>query len=306
MRRNALQAGFMTDEQQAFDQLIAMRWPKGPVCPFCKHTKVYRMIRKGRTRPGQKAEAPLRRLLKCAECRKQFSPSVGTIFEDSHLPLTTWMNAIYLICSSKKGISTHQLHRTLGITYRTAWFLSHRIRYAMKALHIGKLDGIVEMDETYIGSRHRQLKSGSRAHKIPVVSLVQRQGTVRSMVLPTVNSINLRGILREHCEPTTQLMTDQSTMYARVKEEFPLHETVNHRSKEWVRGQAHTNTIEGYFSLLKRGLAGTFHHVSKEHLHRYLAEFDFRYNGRKLSDMDRYLVALKATEGKRLTYQSAR
>lgn len=301
MGRNALQSGFMKDEQQAFELFLSLRWPEGPICPFCQQSKVYRLIRKGRT-----ADAPVRRLLKCASCRKQFSSTVGTIFEDSHLPLTTWMHALYLICSSKKGISTHQLHRTLGITYKTAWFMAHRIRHAMKQLGTDKLMGIVEVDETYVGGKRGQLRRGSRKHKTPVVSLVEREGRVRSLILPTVNATNLKQMIREHVDSSARLMTDQFQAYHGLASEFASHDTVNHYDKEYVRGEAHTNTVEGYFSLLKRGITGTFHHVSRQHLHRYLSEFDFRYNGRKMDDMQRYLAALKATEGKRLQYKSAR
>jgi transposase-like protein len=302
MGSNALQAGFMKDEAQAFDLLVKMRWPNGPVCPFCQGAKVYRLVRSGRLNRETGKRGPERRLLKCGSCKKQYSPTVGTIMEDSHLPLTLWMNAIYFMASSKKGMSAHYLHRTLGVTYKTAWFLAHRIRHAMKQLPMGKLSGIVEIDETYIGGRKAGIQ-GSRTHKIPVIALVERQGHVRSFVMPKVSAVNLKQAIRDHVDQDARLMTDSWILYRGLNEEFASHETVNHYAKEYVRGDAHTNTVEGYFSLLKRGITGTFHHVSKHHLHRYLSEFDFRYNARNVNDMQRYMAVLKATEGKRLQYR---
>lgn len=297
MKQSLLTERHATDEAAARAHLEAIRWPNGPICPHCSGTKIYRL----------KVKNTAREVLKCAGCRKQFTVTVGTIFEGSHIPLTKWIQAFQLVCSSKKGISTHQLHRMLGITYKSAWFMSHRIRHVMtNGTFSGKLGGTVEVDETYIGGKKNQVKWGSRSHKTPVVALVERGGRVRSFVLPVVNAENLKDMIRENVDVSSKLMTDSFNGYKGLKEEFSSHETVNHYEKEYVRGEVTTNAVEGFFSLLKRGINGTFHHVSREHLHRYLAEFDFRYNARKASDFDRNISALKATEGKRLQYRSAR
>lgn len=294
MRKSLLTEKHATDEAAARAHLEAIRWPNGPVCPHCSATKVYRL----------KVKNTQREVLKCASCRKQFTVTVGTIFEDSHIPLTKWIQAFQLVCSSKKGISTHQLHRMLGITYKSAWFMSHRIRYVMThGTFAGKLGGTVEIDETYVGGKKNQVKWGSRSHKTPVVALVERRGRVRSFVVPVVNAGNLKEMIRANVDQSANLMTDSFKGYKGLNKEFASHETVNHFEKEYVRGEVSTNTIEGFFSLLKRGINGTFHHVSRQHLHRYLAEFDFRYNARKVSDVERSIAALKSTEGKRLKYR---
>lgn len=294
MRKSLLTEKHATDEAAARAHLEAIRWPNGPVCPHCSATKIYRL----------KGKNTQREILKCAACRKQFTVTVGTIFEDSHIPLTKWIQAFQLVCSSKKGISTHQLHRMLRITYKSAWFMSHRIRYVMThGTFAGKLGGTVEVDETYVGGKRGQLMQGSRAHKTPVVALVEREGRVRSFVLPVVNADNLKEMIRANVDQSANLMADSFHGYKGLKKEFASHETVNHYEKEYVRGKVSTNTVEGFFSLLKRGLTGTFHHVSRQHLHRYLAEFDFRYNARKTSDIERSIAALRGAEGKRLQYR---
>jgi transposase-like protein len=239
--------------------------------------------------------------------------TVGTIFEDSRIPLSKWLLAIHLMCASKKGYSAHQLHRTLGITYKSAWFMAHRIRFAMSQEPLAsKLSGIVECDETYIGGKAKNMHASERKAKIqgrgavskfPVCSLVERQGRVRSTHVPNVTGANLRSVLRAHVEPTAHIMTDEFTSYIGVSSEFASHQTVNHGKGEYVRREAHTNTIESFFALLKRGIIGTFHHVSEQHLHRYLSEFDFRYNLRAVKDGERMMEALKGFEGKRLMYK---
>jgi len=295
MGKSLFNAKHLKDESSARAYFERLRWPDGPICPHCSATKIYRL----------KVKGTKREVLKCAKCRKQFSVTVGTIFEDSHIPLTTWLQAMQLMCSSKKGISAHQLHRMLGLTYKSAWFMAHRIRHAMaQPIFPDKLGGIVEVDETYIGSKNDQDASKSRAHLTTVVSLVERNGRVRSLIMPKVTAQNLKDMIRSHVEPSAKLMTDSFNLYKGLNKEFASHETVNHYRKEWVRGEAYTNTVEGYFSLLKRGLAGTYHHVSKHHLHRYLAEFDFRYSARKTDDAMRSMLAVKGTEGKRLQYQN--
>jgi len=295
MGKSLFSAKHIQSEDAARAYIERLRWPKGPICPHCSEKKIYRLNVKNTTR----------KLFKCAKCRKQFTVTVGTIFEDSHIPLTMWLQAIQMYCSSKKGFSAHQLHRMLGITYKSAWFLAHRIRHAMaQPIFPDKLGGIVEVDETFIGSKADQDESKSKAHLATVVSLVERGGRVRSLIMPKVTANNLKDMIRAHVESSSKLMTDSFNLYKGLNKEFASHDRVNHYRKEWVRGEAHTNTVEGYFSLLKRGLAGTYHHVSKQHLHRYLAEFDFRYSSRKEDDVMRSVLAVKGTEGKRLQYQN--
>lgn len=293
MGKNLLQAPYLHEEAAAYDFLERLRWPQGPICPHCKATKLYRL----------QVASTKRRVLKCAICRKQFTVTVGTIFEDSHIPLTKWFMAIQLLCSSKKGMSAHQLHRTLGITYKSAWFMAHRIRHGMtQVLPVEKLTGTVEADETYIGGREQGRGTGATSNKTPVFALVQRGGQVRSLVMPRVTVKNLKTVIRDNVNREAQLMTDSFIGYRWLNKEFAGHEMVNHHAKEYVRGSAHTNTVEGYFSLLKRGITGTYHHVGAKHLHRYLAEFDFRYNARKVTDLERSILAFRGTEGKRLQY----
>lgn len=302
MENGLLTAKHLKDENAARKYLEAICWPNGPICPHCSATKIYRL----------KVKNTQREVLKCAGCRKQFTVTVGTIFEDSHLPLTLWLQAFQLFCSSKKGMSAHQLHRMLGITYKSAWFMSHRIRHAVaEPMPQDKLGGrgsqytVVEVDETYIGGKRRQVKHGSRSHKTPVVALVERDGRVRSRVMKIVNAKNIKDMIRENVKKDSYIITDSFSGYRGLDKDFNYHEMVNHYAKEYVRGQIHTNTVEGFFSLLKRGLTGTFHHVSRQHLPRYLAEFDFRYNERKVTDLERSMAALKIVEGKRLQYRSA-
>ena len=291
-----------TDADAAAAYLENVRWPDGPVCPHCGEfeRKPYRL-------KNQK-----RRLLKCAACRKQFTVTVGTIFESSHIPLNKWLLAFYLLCSSKKGMSAHQLHRMLGVTYKTAWFMAHRIRYAMgQPPFTTRMTGIVEADETYIGGKERNRKRQDKQHKTgrgtgktPVMVLVERGGQARSFLMANVTGAELKGAIRRHVDPSTRMMTDSFRSYAGLANEYLSHETVNHLDED-VRGDVHTNTAENYFSILKRGIDGVYHHVSEAHLPRYLAEFDFRYNNRSglgVSDAERTVRALAGADGKRLTY----
>lgn len=306
-----------TDPQAAAAYLESVRWPDNIRCPHCgeEERKPYRL----------NVKSSKRRLWKCAACRKQFSVTVGTIFEDSHIPLNKWLLAFYLLCSSKKGMSAHQLHRMLGVTYKTAWFMAHRIRYAMEQPPFARqLSGVVEADETYVGGRVRRSnkvqykpldprepdlrkrKTGRGSDKTPVVTLVERGGEVRSFRMASVTAENLGGAIRRHVAREAHLRTDSFPSYAMVGREYASHETVNH-AHEYVRGDVHTNTAENYFSILKRGINGVYHHVSPAHLPRYLAEFDFRYNNRSglgVSDGQRTRLALAGAEGKRLTYQA--
>ena len=304
---------------KAREHLEAIRWPHGPVCPHCGSvSEDHYKLNGSAHRPG---------VYKCKDCREQFTVTVGTVFERSKIPLHQWMQAVYLICSSKKGCSSHQLQRTLDVQYKTAWFMSHRIREAMKSP--GGIMGnggpvTVEADETYVGgkerNKHRSKRDKSHIGSVGkqiVFSLVERGGKVSSHHLPVVTADNLRPILNAQLDTAkTKLMTDGEGQYRLVAPMFISHETVNHGIGEYVRGNVHTNTVEGFFSILKRGIIGTFHHVSPQHLQRYTAEFDFRYNHREtkvkvdgkwekrgFSDTERATELLKGIGGKRLTYR---
>jgi len=289
-------------EEAARAFLESRLWPEGAVCPHCGEGSPYKLTpRPESKKPGRKG------LYKCraGACRRQFTVTVGTIFEDSHIALNVWLIAIYLMCSSKKGISAHQLHRMLNISYKAAWFMAHRVRYAMKQPAVQeKLSGIVEADETYIGGKRVGIGSGNYYDKkAPVVALVERGGRVRSFHMKRVTSENLREVLTDNIEASARLHTDEYSGYRTLGKDFAAHETVNHHEKEYARGDVTTNTVEGFFGLLKRGINGTFHHVGPHHLHRYLAEFDFRYNARKIEDGDRTDLAIVAVRGKRLKYK---
>jgi len=290
----ALTQPFMQSEEAARKHLEAIRWPDGPVCPRCgPGPKIYRL----------KAQQGKREVLACAKCRKQFSVTIGTIFEDSHIALHKWLLAMHLLCCSKKGMSAHQLHRMLGVTYKTAWFMAHRLRHALdESPALAKLSGIVEADECYLGGkRPTEFKN---VNKMPVFSLVQRQGRIRSHYVPHVTAKNLRQILKRQIDKDSTLITDGSSVYRGLARRGFSHESVNHAAGEYVRGDWHINTVENYFNILRRGIVGVYHHVSKQHLPKYLAEFDFRYNNRKETDLVRALLAVKNVEGKRLTYQT--
>jgi transposase-like protein len=285
---------------EAREQLEKLRWPNGPACPNCGGLNPYSI--KGK--PDSKR--PVRKgVYKCRECRKQFTVTVGTIFEDSHIPLNTWLTAISLICSSKKGISAHQLHRMLGLTYKSAWFMAHRIRYAMEQPPLAeKLTGVVEVDETYVGGKRRGRRGRGARNKTPVLALVQRGGIVKSQPVGRVTAKNLKSFIRGNVDNNSMIMSDDFKSYKWVGKEYP-HQIIRHSRKEYVRGSVHTNTIEGYFGLLKRGLNGIYQHVSPKHLHRYLTEFDFRYNMRHIEDGARTHLAFAGIEGKRLLYRDS-
>jgi transposase-like protein len=299
------------DPLKAAEYLESIRWPGGPVCPHCGEAE-----RKPYLLPHK-----TRRLWKCAACRKQYTVTVDTIFEGSHVGLHKWLLAFYLLCSSKKGMSAHQLHRMLGVTYKTAWFMAHRIRYAMDQPPFRALIGTVEADETYIGGKPRRAnrktdeykkgatkKTGRGTEKTPVVVLVERGGEARSFRMANVTGAELGSLLRRNIQPSAQLRTDAFPSYKKIGREFASHEIVNHLD-EYVRGDAHTNTAENFFSILKRGIDGVYHHVSVAHLPRYLAEFDFRYNNRTangVNDAERTRKALSQVGGKRLRYAETR
>jgi transposase-like protein len=297
-----------TDENAARIHFEKLRWPDGPVCPFCGTVNEATELKGKSTRAG---------LYKCRPCQKPFTATMGTLYERSHIPLNKWLLATHLMSASKKGMSAHQLWRMLGFgSYRTAWFMSHRIREGMRELfpeERGPMGGegkTVEIDETYVGgkekNRHRNKRTAGNIGgkgKEAVFSLVERGGSVRSHHVATVSAKTLGPILNAQLHPDTSVMSDDGG--ARVGTMFAKHQTVNHSIGEYVRGDVHTNTIEGYFSILKRGIIGTYHHVSPLHLKRYLAEFDFRYNERMalgIDDKTRAAKAIKGIVGKRLTY----
>ncbi len=308
--KSTFAATHFQNDEDARKVLEAVLWPEGPICAHCGVINhAYPTKRAG--------------VWRCAEskCRKDFSVTMKTVMERSHIALHKWLQAFHLMTSSKKGVSAHQLHRTLNITYRSAWFMAHRVREAMRAGGLGPLGGegkIVEADETYFGPTEKPRPSkqrGNRPYKVgsrgprdkrPIVSLVERGGNVRSFHVPvadkaTVSQIVVDNILRE-----SRLHTDESRLYHGADTHFASHETVKHSAKEYVRGDVHTNSAEGYFSIFKRGMRGVYQHCKEKHLHRYLAEYDFRYNHRSalgIEDGERATLAIVNASGKRLTYR---
>ena len=298
-----------TNEDKARKHFEALRWPDGPVCFHCGVVGEATALKGKSTRPG---------LYKCRACQKPFSATMGTVYERSHIPLHKWLLATHLMAASKKGISAHQLWRMLGFgSYRTAWFMAHRIREGMKAAKIEPLGGfgkVVEADTTWIGgkeqNKHVSKRGKTRADKMKnkhaVHSLVERGGRVRSDHVANISSKTLRSVVMKQVHRTSTLMTDDGGEYRRIGPEFHYHGKVNHSAGEYVRGDVHSNTVEGYFAILKRGIIGTYHHVSEAHLKRYLAEFDFRYSERSalgVDDATRAAKAVKGIEGKRLMYR---
>ncbi|HBK92602.1 MAG TPA: IS1595 family transposase [Parvularcula sp.] len=293
------------DEIKAREHLEALRWPDGAYCPRCGQTETVKKLGGKAADLGQ---------YNCRDCRKKFTVTVGTVFERSHIPLTTWLLAFHLMTASKKGMSAHQLHRMLGVTYKTAWFMAHRICEAMKPGTdeakggLGGADKAVEADETYVGGKAKNRAFRAPAKKAAVLSLVEREGRVRSFHVANVTAKTLKPILYTQIDRASALMTDEALVYENLGKQFALHGTVNHSADEYARlgGYFHTNTVENYFSILKRGITGTYHHVSQAHLKRYLAEFDFRHNERSalgVSDTERAEKAIKGASGKRLTYR---
>jgi transposase-like protein len=304
---SALSARHFHDEQAAFDYVEARVWPEGPVCPHCGGVERISLMGGKSTRKG---------LYKCYQCRKPFTVRIGTIFEGSHVALNIWLQAMYLIAGSKKGISSNQLHRTLGVTLKTAWFMSHRIREAMKSDNLGGFGsggGIVEVDETFIGQDPDAPKSRMAIRNMmQVVSLIDRE-TGRAASVVFTGNLNAEGvgqIVAEYVAPQAHLMTDEARFYRVLGKGYAAHSHVSHNAGEYVRkgsSDIHTNTIEGFFSIFKRGMRGIYQHCSKKHLHRYLAEFDFRYSNRAAlgcNDADRADALLTGIVGKRLTYQT--
>ncbi len=297
-----------SDERLAVEFVERTRWSGEPVCPHCGVIGTAKQMRDRAT-----GERNKRFLWRCADCKKQFTVRVGTVFEDSRIPLRHWCYAFWAACSSKKGVSALQIKRMTGLTYKSALFMMHRIRYAMADAPgtLPALSGTVEVDETYVGGKPRTPNRANvgtyRDRKACVVAMIERDGNVRPMYVPRVSGLNIRDLVREHVAKSARLMTDESLLYYGLAKHFEGgHGTTMHSLRQYVRGDVHTNTVEGYFALLKRGLIGTFHSVSKKHLHRYLAEFQYRYNTRRLDDGARTLQAIRKGDGRRLMYREPR
>ena len=307
---NAFVAPHFQSPELAREWLENLRWPEGPICSHCGTINhAYKTKKPGWYRCAEK------------ECRKDFTVTTGTVMERSHIPLNKWLMAFYLLNASKKGMSAHQLHRALRLDYKSAWFMCHRISEAMRAGNLGPLGGegeIVEADETYFGKmeqprvsparKGRPYKVGSRGprDKRPIVALVERGGNVRTFHIPFADKATVGKIVTDNVARESRPHTDESNLYPAIGRKFAKHETVKHSAGEYVRDDVHTNSAEGYFSIFKRGMRGVYQHCKEKHLHRYLAEFDHRYNHRVAlgySDIDRTLAAIKGIEGKRLMYR---
>jgi transposase-like protein len=299
----AIDVGRLT-EDEARTILENIRWPKGIACPHCGSMRITRIKAKSdKIRDG---------VIQCNDCRGQFTVTVGTIMHRSHITLRQWVQAFYSMCSHKKGVSALQLQRNLGLhSYKSAWHLAHRIRAAMSKKPSATLKGIIEVDETYIGGKPKQDKNkkpkrGRGTKKVPVIALVQRKGNVVSKPIERVDAKSLKSAIREAVDQQSTIMTDEWKPYLGIGEEFAGgHLVVNHGIGEYVKGDISTNTAESYFALLKRGVHGVFHHVSKQHLRRYCDEFSFRWDYRKVNDGTRAEAAIRGAEGKRLTYKKA-
>lgn len=286
------------DEDAARAHIEALRWAGEPTCPHCGSVRVRRMA--GKTQAG---------MFLCNDCRDKFTVRTGSVMERSHVPLHKWLLATHLMAASKKGISAKQMERMLGVTYKTAWFLCHRIREAMDGAApqgpLGGPDAVVEADETYVGGKAKNRATRAPAPKKAVVALVERNGKARSFHVANVTAKDVRALVVTNVDRASHLMTDESPVYTRMGREFNGHSVVNHSAKEYVTtgGFKHSNTAENFFSIFKRGVIGTYHHMSEAHLGRYCAEFDLRYNTRELTDGERAAAILKGGEGRRLTYR---
>jgi transposase-like protein len=295
-----------TDETAAVEFMEKQRWGEHPACPHCGSIKVSKMTDKNGGRNK-------RFLWRCHDCKDQFTVRIGTVFEDSRIPLKIWCHAFWRACASKKGVSALQIKRECSVTYKTALFLMHRIRCAMtEPQQQEQLKGIVEVDETYVGGKPRRGKKhidtdhrfrGRGTPKTPVLALVERNGDVRARVVPNVTAKTLGDIMIREIHPSTRIMTDDYRAYRTIGKPFAGHEFTRHSSGEYARGDVYSNTAESFFAILKRGLYGTFHAVSKKHLHRYISEFSFRWNTRQVNDGERIAEAIKSAEGKRLMYR---
>ena len=284
------------NEEKAVEHIFNQRWPDGePICPHCGSTRTIKMG--GKTQAG---------MFLCNDCRDKFTVRTGTVMERSHVPLHKWLLATHLMAASKKGMSAKQMERMLGVTYKTAWFLCHRIREAMDLAGNGPMGGpgkVVEADETFVGGKARNRAFRKPAPKKMVVALIERGGEARSFHVANIHANNVRGVLVQHVDRSSSLMTDNAHIYWAVGREFASHGSTIHSIKEYVKGDVHSNTAENFFSIFKRGVIGTYHHMSEAHLGRYCREFDLRYNTRSMTDGERANVILKGMEGKRLTYR---
>jgi transposase-like protein len=314
---SVLNEPYFHDEKAAFVALEAIVWPNGPVCPHCGATDRIGRLEGVRSKPSKKSPQGILRhsLHKCYHCKGQFTARKNTVFESSHLELRRWLQAAYLMCSSKKGVSSNQLARTLGITVKSAWFASHRLREAMRSGGLTPMGGagaVVEIDETMQGRVAGAPKKVPHGHHLNwrniMLTLVERGGSARSFHVDAATMATLLPIIRKNVSRETAVMTDELTAYKKLGDEFASHDSVNHSIKEYVRGEVTTNTVEGYFSIFKRDMKGIYQHCSERHLHRYLAEFDFRYNNHirlGVNDSARTAKALRGIVGKRLTYRDS-
>lgn len=316
---SVLSASYMHDEAAAFEYIESKLWPRGPVCPDCGELANATPLKGVRTKPSKKnPDGKLRHgLWQCRGCRKQFTVRMGSIFERSSIELHKWLQAFYLMTSSKKGISSHQLARTLEITVKSAWFMSHRIREAMRndgTVNFGANGGVVEVDETFWGHDRTVKPRGQKKgrgfyHKHKILTLVDRTtGQAKSIVVDDLKAATLVPILRENIAREAVVYTDEAGQYRHLDKEFAEHDIVRHNAGEYGRGDVHTNTIEGYFSIFKRGMKGVYQHCAKKHLHRYAAEFEFRYSNRianGVDDHERAVIALRSARGKRLLYMDS-
>ncbi len=314
---SVLNQAHFQNEEAAFEFVESVVWPEGPVCPHCGNKgekgKIY-VLKGVRTKPSKKNPEGVERygVKKCGnrDCYKQFTVRVGTIFESSHLPLYQWLQAFHLLCSSKKGISANQLARVLQVKLQTGWFVGHRIREAMRTgslapTPMGGAGKYIEADETFIGRKEDAEVKRGYAHKMAVLSLVERGGEIRSFSIEKADTATIKPIVEANVRKESMLMTDEAKYYGPIGKGFKWHFTVNHSQEEYVRGAVHVNTLEGYFSVFKRGMKGVYQHCAEKHLHRYLAEFDFRYNNRIARGVDdeaRATKALLGIKGKRLMY----
>lgn len=295
-----LNAPHFTDKDEARKYLEGIRWPNGPACPHC-----------GTVNNATATKRAGKYRCRSKECRKDFTVTVGTVFESSHIPLHKWLLAAYLLCSSKKGMSSHQLHRTIEITYKSAWFMTHRIREAMRTGFFGTPMGgtgkVIEIDETFIGKKHDKApRARGYAHKHAVLTLVERGGQSRSFHVDGIKASDLLPIIKANIAAESRVMTDEAGQYVHLAKHFSEHGFVRHGAGEYGHGDKHTNTVEGFYSVFKRGMKGIYQHCGEQHLHRYVAEFDFRYNARTALGIDddaRTLKVLGGIEGKRLTYR---
>jgi len=294
------QQQIFNDEIAARKALEAVRWPNGPTCPHCGSVEGIVALTTKSARPGLKY---------CNACKGQFTATVGTVFERSKIPLTKWWLASHLMGSSKKGFSAHQMHRTLGVTYKTAWFMAMRIREAMKDMGMEPMGGEgphIEADETYIGNKHGVKKARSTHHKHAVFTVLERGGRARSFHIDKVTATELAKVMAKHANPASTLNTDEALRYRKMGKKFAKHQVVNHGKGQYGAGDHTTNSVEGFFSIFKRGMKGVYQHCSEDHLHRYLSEFDFRYSNRSalgIEDTERTQRLMKGIEGKRLTYR---